>query len=630
MRLSAAGGLSIGSVYGSTNPGNNVLIQNSVGIGTTAPGQKLDVAGNINVSSGSAYMYNGANVITASTTLGNFFFGNSGNLTMTGGYNTANGGSALLSNITGNGNTANGFNSLFHNTTGTYNVASGLNSLYSNTTGGANVASGYDALIYNTTGNYNAAYGNESLFNNTTGGFNTANGAGAGFTLLSGSSNTFFGSGTDVAAAASTTLTNSTAIGNGAQVTASNQMVLGNSSVTQTLLNGNVGIGTTSPGYKLTVSDNGADVLRSYNASGYAALGTSLGSFWFQNSIGLSNGAQIFNANASGDITFNGDGSLSIHPADTNHSLNVAGRVVPTASNSYNLGGSGSNWGCLYYNGGTLGTCASDARLKTDIQDLAFTNPVQQIVGLRPRTFAYTNATSTTYDGLVAQEVQQVAPELVVTDASTSYEEVRYGDVQWLIIEAVQDIANIAGTFEQNLIAWLGNAANGIHDLYATIFHGQELCLTNSGGTQTCINQQQLAAVLAVANQSASAPASPPPSTSSATDTPPVIAVNGANPAVIQVGASYSDLGATITGPQADLNLGIKTFVNNQPMTPVLIDTSAAATDTIDYVLTNQNGFTSTSTRTVIIQAANDNQASSTPANDNTAATTTVATSSAQ
>ena len=34
------------------------------------------------------------------------------------------------------------------------------------------------------------------------------------------------------------------------------------------------------------------------------------------------------------------------------------------------------------------------------------------------------------------------------------------------------------------------------------------------------------------------------------------------NPAIVQVGASYSDLGATITGPQADLNLGIKTFVN--------------------------------------------------------------------
>jgi hypothetical protein len=110
----------------------------------------------------------------------------------------------------------------------------------------------------------------------------------------------------------------------------------------------------------------------------------------------------------------------------------------------------------------------------------------------------------------------------------------------------------------------------------------------------------------------------------------PIIQINGDNPAIVQVDASYSDLGATITGPQADLNLGIATFVNGAPMNPVQIDTTAAATDTIDYVVTDQSGLTATSTRTVIIQAANDNQASSTPANDNTPATTTVATSTTQ
>jgi Domain of unknown function (DUF5011) len=97
---------------------------------------------------------------------------------------------------------------------------------------------------------------------------------------------------------------------------------------------------------------------------------------------------------------------------------------------------------------------------------------------------------------------------------------------------------------------------------------------------------------------------------SSSTDssaTPPVLQLNGDNPAIIQVGATYADLGATITGPTADLNLGIKTFLNGTEMSPVVIDTSSVATDTIQYVATNQNGLTATSTRTVIIQAANDN-----------------------
>jgi hypothetical protein len=108
--------------------------------------------------------------------------------------------------------------------------------------------------------------------------------------------------------------------------------------------------------------------------------------------------------------------------------------------------------------------------------------------------------------------------------------------------------------------------------------------------------------------------------------------INGDNPAIVQVGATYNDLGATITGPQQDLNLGISTFVNGIEMSPVQIDTSTAATDTIDYVATDQNGLTSTITRTVLIEApANDNQATTTPANNNSpppaAATTTAATS---
>lgn len=109
---------------------------------------------------------------------------------------------------------------------------------------------------------------------------------------------------------------------------------------------------------------------------------------------------------------------------------------------------------------------------------------------------------------------------------------------------------------------------------------------------------------------------------SEATDTPPQIQINGDNPAIVQVGATYNDLGATITGPQQDLNLGLETFVNDAPMSPVVIDTSQTATDTVQYVVTDQNGLTSTSTRTVIIEAP-----SIIPSDD---ASTTAATSTDQ
>jgi surface protein with Ig-like domain len=115
---------------------------------------------------------------------------------------------------------------------------------------------------------------------------------------------------------------------------------------------------------------------------------------------------------------------------------------------------------------------------------------------------------------------------------------------------------------------------------------------------------------------------SPPPQTSSASTTPPVITINGDNPAIVQIGVTYNDLGATITGPQADLNLGIKTLLNDTLTSNIVIDTSAVATDTIDYVVSDSTGLTATSTRTIIISAP---VASNTPS---TSASSTAASSS--
>jgi hypothetical protein len=90
--------------------------------------------------------------------------------------------------------------------------------------------------------------------------------------------------------------------------------------------------------------------------------------------------------------------------------------------------------------------------------------------------------------------------------------------------------------------------------------------------------------------------------------TPPTITINGDNPAMIQVGDSYSDLGATVsdTGPgqAGDSNLGYQTYLNATLVSTIAIDTSAVATDTIDYVATDIWGNTAASTRTVIVEAA--------------------------
>jgi hypothetical protein len=260
-------------------------------------------------------------------------------------------------------------------------------------------------------------------------------------------------------------------------------------------------------------------------------------------------------------------------------------------------------------NTATAYNTTSDRRVKENIATT--TLGLSTLVQLPVRDFDFikdpTHATTT---GFIAQELFPIFPEAVTTNgdngvvplgATSTPWSVDYGRITPLIVKAVQDIANITSTFQRNLIAWLGNATNGITDLFAANGHfSDELCVGS-----TCVTPAQFQAMVAATNQSsAGGSSSPPPGPiSDATDTPPVIQINGHNPAIVQVGDTYNDLGATITGPEADINLGIKTFVNGALVSEIVIDTSAVATDTIDYVVTDNQGLISTSTRMVIVQA---------------------------
>ena len=115
-----------------------------------------------------------------------------------GSYNTAEGFQALWSNVTGLRNTANGSQALRSNTEGTDNTATGLQALFSNTTinglsGGGNTANGSQALRSNTTGSFNTATGYHALLKNTGGNFNTATGHQALASSTTGTGNTASG-----------------------------------------------------------------------------------------------------------------------------------------------------------------------------------------------------------------------------------------------------------------------------------------------------------------------------------------------------------------------------------------------------------------------------------------------------
>jgi hypothetical protein len=266
-----------------TVSGNNMYSNNSgnVGIGTSNPGAKLDVAGHIwQTGTGhSIFLGEGAGENDNLSNNVNVFIGqNAGNLNSSGTNNVAIGAEALLGNTNGYENVAIGGASLWLNGSGHANVSIGMFSSSNNTGGSFNTALGYGTYKafansnYNTAIGYNAlgdlelipwglgyysgdrltAVGYESLFNNQDGIRNTGVGYKALYENKSGSNNTAIGNDCGPSA---TNLSNTGAFGSGAVPTSSNRIHIGNTSISW--IGGQVGWSTYSDArFKTNVQEN--------------------------------------------------------------------------------------------------------------------------------------------------------------------------------------------------------------------------------------------------------------------------------------------------------------------------------------------------------------------------------------
>ena len=123
-----------------------------------------------------------------------------------------------------------------------------------------------------------------------------------------------------------------------------------------------------------------------------------------------------------------------------------------------------------------------------------------------------------------------------------------------------------------------------------------------------CLTKEDVRALLVLARGGgmatppAPAPEPEPAPTDEADTTPPTITVVGNNPATIQVGSSYADLGATVTDTVND-NLGYSTFLDGvEVISSLNLDTTVAGTHTIIYRATDQAGNIGEATRTVIVE----------------------------
>ncbi|HVN37032.1 MAG TPA: tail fiber domain-containing protein, partial [Myxococcota bacterium] len=371
-----------------------------------------------------------------------------------GAYNTAVGRNALRSNTTGQLNVAVGMDALGENgggswnsavgvgalrgNNGSFNVAVGHNALRSNT-GFQNSAVGVDALLSNTAGTYNSAFGANAMFSNTIGDKNTALGYGALFGNVAGSNNSAVG----FLALTDNTGNRSSAFGFYAlrsNSTGQDNSAFGSSALfANTTGYSNSALG----GYALSANKSGAE-----NAAlGRDALGN--------NKAGSRNIAVGFRAGFNQTT-----GSDNIYLANTgvaaeNTTIRIGcpAGLCPTGATPHNrafiAGIRGVTTGAadavtvVIDSAGQLGTVSSSREVKKDIHDMG--DATARLLDLRPVTFRYKQEQTLPGGrevppeyGLIAEEVAQVFPDLVVYDDAGKPFTVKYHEMAPMLLNEMK------------------------------------------------------------------------------------------------------------------------------------------------------------------------------------------------
>jgi hypothetical protein len=355
---------------------------------------------------------------------GNTAEGQKALFSLTGGtYNTAVGWFSLESNATGNLNTAIGAGALFA-TTADLNTAVGAGALFSNTTGEANAAHGVFALFNNTDGSNNTANGPEALFTNRTGQSNTATGAQALFfndgdpANEEASFNSAFGNG---ALFGNTTGEANSAFGLSALFandTGSFNTAVGDEALfNNTEGSSNTGVGISALGNNTTGFENAA--------IGHLALGNNMTGSG-NTGIGAQSGLNITTASnviCIGNILGeNVDNSCFI--------ANIYSNIQPVI-------GVDPDYVTIDSNGrlGRSNLNGSSRRFKHDIQPIDKASDV--IFALKPVSFRYNreyDATQRLSFGLIAEEVAEVAPDLVGRNKQGEPDSVRYEQINAMLL----------------------------------------------------------------------------------------------------------------------------------------------------------------------------------------------------
>lgn len=313
-------------------------------------------------------------------------YSNASSPDMNGDNNTAIGLYSLYSNTSGNSNIGIGNNSLYANTVGYWNTAMGNNALDENVGGYLNVAIGYDAVGRATSANYNTAVGTYAM-RYSAGGYNTALGGHA----LAGNGSTPSNGDLNVAIGYSASQSN---------ISGAHNVSLGY----QALYTNTSGSGNVAIGYQAGYNETGSNRLYIDNTISATPL---IGGNFSTGKVGINRTMANLDARTE--------------------NLQVEGTAYFTG-----------NLCAASYN------CISDLRYKKNI--IRLQNSLTNLLTLRGvnydwriQEFPEQAFTTQRQTGFIAQELEQVYPEMVATDAK-GFKSVDYARLTPVLVEALKEL----------------------------------------------------------------------------------------------------------------------------------------------------------------------------------------------
>lgn len=196
------------------------------------------------------------------------------------------------------------------------------------------------------------------------------------------------------------------------------------------LKSGNTGLGTDTPAEKLHLKNPSGSVRMRMESTDHSQIEFRDGS-GFRGSIGFSSTEGHLYLYNGGNVALKG-GMLGVGTIDPVQKLDVDGNARIRSI------GSGAYSGPVNRMAdGTLTTATSDLRLKENVRTLQ--GGLEKIMRLRGVTFTWKEQPGDgTRIGFIAQEMEQVIPELVFTNPTDGYLGVNYAEVSAVLVEAIK------------------------------------------------------------------------------------------------------------------------------------------------------------------------------------------------